>query len=100
MRRADCVGERDGIREQPIERQSARRNQRVERSPFDELQGQERNAVRFLDRVDGDDVGVIEGGDRARLALEPLTAVRVDRRASRDRTLRATRRPRRVSSAT
>ncbi len=79
MRRADGVGEGDGIREDPIERQSARRNERVEGSPFDELQGQERNAVRFLDRVDGDDVGMIQGSDGARLALESFTAVRVHR---------------------
>ena len=99
MRRADCVGERDGIREDPIERQSARRNERVEGPPFDELQGQEGDAVRLLDRVDGDDVGMVEGSDGARLALEPLTAVRVASPSSRDSTFSATRRPRRVSSA-
>ena len=82
MRRADGVGERDGIGEDPIERQSARRNERVEGPPFDELQGEERNAVRFLDRVDGDDVGMIQRSDGARLALESFTAVRVHRQPS------------------
>ena len=48
MCRADRVGERNGIREDPIERQSARRNERVEGSPFDELQGQEGDAVCLL----------------------------------------------------
>ena len=83
MRRADRVGERNGIREDPIERQSARRNEHVEGSPFDELQGQEGDAVCLLYRVDGDDIGVVEGGDGPRLALEPLTAIRVDREIAR-----------------
>ena len=49
MRRADGVGEGDRISEDPIERQPARRNERVEGSSFDELQGGERNGLRFFD---------------------------------------------------
>ena len=49
----------------------------VERLALDELHGQEVDAVGFLDGVDGDDAGVVEGGERLRLApeaLEPLRA--------------------------
>ncbi len=50
---------------------------RVERSPLDELHGEEANASVFLDGVKDDDVRVIERGDGARFALEPREARRV-----------------------
>jgi len=49
----------------------------VEGLTLDELHGQEVDAVRLLDGVDGDDPGVVEGGQRLRLppeALDPLRA--------------------------
>jgi len=39
---------------------------------------QERSAVHDLDRVNRDDVGMVECGDGARLALEAIAAFRVD----------------------
>jgi len=83
MRGTHRVGERDRIRKDPIDRQSAWRNDRLEGSPFDQLQGQERNASRFFDRINGDDVGMIQGSDSMRLALESFTAVRVHRQLAR-----------------
>ena len=58
-----------------IERHAVRGDQLAERLAVDELEGQERNAVRFLDRVDGDDVRMIERGGGACLALEAFAAV-------------------------
>ena len=49
----------------------------VEGLALDELHGEEVDAVRLLDGVDGDDPGVVEGGQRLGLApeaLEPLRA--------------------------
>ena len=50
-------------------------NQIRERLPFDQLQGEERQTVDFLDRVDGDDVGMVECGGGACLALEPFAPI-------------------------
>ena len=44
--------------------------------PLDELHRQEVHAVRFFHGVDGDDAGVVEGGERLRLAPEALEPVR------------------------
>ena len=66
--------------EQPIERQSTGGNHVIERLPLDQLHRQKVDALLtwtrgFFDREDGDDVGVIERGERLRLAskaVEPL----------------------------
>jgi len=42
----------------------------------DELHGEEVDPVRLLDGVDGDDPGVVEGGERLGLPLEALEALR------------------------
>jgi hypothetical protein len=42
----------------------------VEGLSVDELHGEEVDAARFLDRVDGDDAGMVERGEGLRLALE------------------------------
>jgi len=39
---------------------------------LDQLHGEEMNAVRLLDREDGGDARVVEGGQRLRLPLEPF----------------------------
>jgi hypothetical protein len=44
---------------------------------FDVLHGQEATSLGLLDRVQGDDARVVQRGDRARLALEPLDLLRV-----------------------
>ena len=49
----------------------------VEGLALDELHGEEVDAVRLLDRVDGDDAGVVEGGEGLGLALEALEPLRV-----------------------
>ena len=54
-------------------------NEPVKRLTFDELHGQEVDAVGFLDRVDGDDVRMVELGKGLRLTTktgEPLGILR------------------------
>jgi hypothetical protein len=71
------LGERSGDREEPIERQAALGDDAVERLALDELHRQEVDAVGLLDRVDGDDALVVEGGEGLRLspeAFQPLGA--------------------------
>jgi hypothetical protein len=51
--------------------------------PFNELKGEEMNPSCLFDRMNGDVLGMIQGSDRACLALEPLTAVAVRRQLSR-----------------
>ncbi len=77
MRGADRVGERNREREQAVEWQAIVGDQIRKRLPIDELEREKRNAVDFLDRVDSDDVGVVQGGSRARLTLEAFAAVGV-----------------------
>ena len=67
------------------------RNQRVERVAVEEFEREERHAVQLFDGVNGDDVGVIEGGGRAGLALESLAATG-SLESVGDRILSATRR--------
>ncbi len=74
MRGADRVGQRNRQLEQTVERQAAMRNQHGQRLALDDLHRQEVRGPGKLDRVDGDDVGVVEGGDGLRLALEALAA--------------------------
>ena len=68
---ASASADRHGNRQQLGQLESARGNQPVERCALDQLHGEERHAVDFLDRVDGDDVGVVQRGDRAGFAREP-----------------------------
>ena len=75
--RGERLGERGGDLEDPVHREPALGDQPVERLTLDELHRQEVDAVRFLDRVHTDDAGMVESGERLRLApeaLEPLRA--------------------------
>ena len=72
---AMAVGDLDDA----LDRQAALGNQAVERLALHQLHRQEVDALGLLDRVDGDDVGVIERGERLRLALEAREALRVAR---------------------
>lgn len=74
---ADGVGQRDGQLEQARERHAVLGNQLRQRLPLDELHGEEVHVAGLLDRVDGDDVGVVERGDGLGLALEALAALAV-----------------------
>ena len=77
VRGADRVRERNRQRQQPVQRQAALGDDISQRSPVDQFQRQEGDAVDLLNRVDRDDVGMIELGGGARLALEALPAVGV-----------------------
>ena len=78
------VGERHGDLEEPRERKAARREERVEGFALDQLHREEPAAAVLLDRVDGDDVGVVQRGERARLALEAGQALGVLRHRRRE----------------
>ena len=68
---SDGIGQRDRQRKKiSLQRQGGLRPRRRGSSPVDQLHRQEQDAVRILHRVDGDDVGVVQRGDRLRLALE------------------------------
>jgi len=71
------VGEGDRDREEPVEGQPSLGDRARERLALDVLHREETVAVGLLDRVQGHDAGVVEGGDRPGLALEPLDLVRV-----------------------
>ena len=72
----ESLGERRRDLEDPLDRHPALGDELVERLPLDELHGQEVDAVGLLDGVDGDDPGVVEGGEGLRLALEALEPLR------------------------
>ncbi len=77
VRGADGVSQRDREVQHPIERQAALGNEVGKRLAVDQLEGQKRNAVRLFNRVNGDDVRMIEGGGGQRLALEPFAAIAI-----------------------
>ena len=70
VRGGQCVGDRERDRHQAFTGQTAVGNQSIERLTLDQLHREEVDAVRFLDRIDRDDVRMVEGGDGAGLALE------------------------------
>src|ERR1035438_5058249 len=78
MRGRKRVAQHTGNPAALLDREPACRNKAVEWLPFDELHRQEVNAVGFLHRVDGDDVRMVELGERFGLtakAREPLRIV-------------------------
>ena len=77
VRGADGVGERNRDPEQLLERQAVGGDQLPERPPLDVLHREERDAVGFLDGMDGDDVRVVERGDGLRFALEAAAPLEV-----------------------
>ena len=77
LRRGQCVGDFDADAQQAIERHAAARNDLAERLAVDQFHRQQQPAAVLLDRVDGDDPRVVEGGDRLGLAFEPFTRRRV-----------------------
>jgi hypothetical protein len=77
--RRQRVGQRSGNFDDLLHREPARGDQAVEWLPFDQLHGQEVDAVGLLYRVDGDDVRMVELGQGLRLtakAHQPLRIVR------------------------
>jgi len=74
VRRPDRVGEWNGDLEQSLERHTVGRDQLVQRLALDELQRQKRRVAGLIDRVERDDIGVVERGDGSRLAFEAFTS--------------------------
>ena len=68
---------RDGQR--LIERNRSLRNAVGQCRPFDQLQHERPHAVRVFKPVDRGDIGVIEGGEQVRLAIEAGQAFRIAR---------------------
>ena len=79
MRRRQRIPQSAGDLDDLLEGKPACADEPVKRLTFDELHGQEVDAVGFLDRVDGDDVRMVELGEGLRLATktrEPLRILR------------------------
>ena len=83
VRGGERVGESAGDVDDLCGGQAAGRDEAVEGLAFDEFHGEEMDAVGFFDREDGDDVGVIEGGDGAGFALKTGEAVGIARHIGR-----------------
>jgi len=79
LRRGERVGDVDADPQQAIERDTATRNRLTKRPAVHELHRQEQPSAVFLDGMDRDDAGMIEGGDGLRLALETLPRGRIAR---------------------
>jgi hypothetical protein len=71
------LGHRDAQLPDALDRQAASCNVLVEALPLDQLHRQEAGRGVVLDRVQGDDVRVVERRYGARLALEALEPLRV-----------------------
>jgi hypothetical protein len=67
---ADSIGKRNRDIQQLAQRKPVPRQHLRKRTTFDQLHRDEVDAVRLLDGMDGDDVGVAEGGDGSGLTLE------------------------------
>lgn len=70
--RRHCIHQRYGDSQQLLELEAGGRNPLAQSLPLHQLEGQKRDAVRLLDGMEGDDVGMIEGGDGTRFALETV----------------------------
>jgi hypothetical protein len=66
----ECVGDVFGDFDDLRGRKTTGMGEAVERLAFDEFHGEEVDTVGFFDGEDGDDVRVVERGDRAGFALE------------------------------
>ena len=78
MRRLQRLGQGERQGKQAIEGDRTAGGEQVgHRLPLDHLQDEEMQALGFLHRVDGDDVRMVERGDRPGLALEALQVARI-----------------------
>jgi hypothetical protein len=75
VRRRHGIGQRHGHGQPLFGGQTLSVEHGVQRATLDELHREEVHAARFLDRMDRHDVGMVQRGDGARLALEPSEAV-------------------------
>jgi hypothetical protein len=77
MRRTNGVRKRDRDLQQAVERHAIVRHELGYGLPVHQLHRQKHDTFVFFHRVDGDDVGVVERGDGARLAFEAAAALGV-----------------------
>ena len=75
VRGAHRVGQRKCQRQEFFERKTARRDDLDERLALDELHRQEMRFTGLFDRMDRDNVWMIEGRDRLRFALESVESL-------------------------
>ena len=71
----DRLGQGEGDGQETVELNPAGNNELGQRRPFDELHGVEEGVFEFLDGINRDDVGVAQGGDRPRFALQEGSAL-------------------------
>ena len=83
VRRHERIGERDTQLDDARDGQPARCHMPVKPLTLDQLHRQEPNAVRILDRIERDDVRVVEAGDDAGFMFESRQAFRVRGHAGR-----------------
>ena len=76
---ADGVGQRDAHLQQLVERHALPADDLGQRLADHQLHRQEGHAVLLVDGIDRDDVGVVQRGNRPRLALEAAAALRIVR---------------------
>ena len=79
VRGRESVGKRRGDLEEPLDGKPTLGDEAVERLALGELHGQEMNTLGLLDRIHGNDAGVVEGGQCLRLAPEALESLGVRR---------------------
>jgi hypothetical protein len=80
MRGGERVGQRSRHGDEAFDRQTVGRNSLCQGKPLDQLHGKEVNALGFLHRVDGDDVGMVDGGESPGLSSETGQPVRIGRK--------------------
>jgi hypothetical protein len=77
------VSDLDRERKEPVELEASGWQHLIEALALDQLHRQEMDPVGLLHRVDGDDVRLVEGRDRLRLALESLQPLCIRRHLGR-----------------
>ena len=75
VRGGERIRQRNRVLQHRVERQAARLNQIGERAPLDQFHREEDTSVDLINRVDRDDVRVVEGGDGSRFTVEPRDGV-------------------------
>ena len=83
VRRRERVRQRDTQLHDARDRQPARRHLPIQAMALDQLHRQEPDAVLVFDRVERDDIRVVEAGHGARLVLEARQAFGVRRHVGR-----------------
>src|SRR6266436_8669227 len=81
-RMRDYLGERTGNLDNAFDREAVRGDQAIEWLPLDQFHGEKVDAVAFFHGVHRHDVGMIESGYGASLAMEPNEAFRILRHLS------------------